>query len=127
MASKYNTDIKRNIGKIENRGKEGYTKLGLPRKKLGRPVDPYKHLPLLEQREIYRKMAYNGERLTVAQTAIAMWNPKTEPKPLSKMAVLKIEQKALAKLKVKLAALGVKSINDILTPKKGAHDEVVEM
>ena len=52
MASKYNTDIKRNIGKIENRGKEGYTKLGLPRKKLGRPVDPYKDLPLLEQRKI---------------------------------------------------------------------------
>ena len=56
MASKYNTDVKRNIGKIENRGKEGFTKLGLPRKKLGRPVDPYKHLPLLEQRKIYRAM-----------------------------------------------------------------------
>ena len=127
MASKYNTDIKRNIGKIENRGKEGYTKLGLPRKKLGRPVDPYKDLPLLEQRKIYREMHRNGERLTVAQTAVAMWNPETESKPLSKMAVLKIEQKALAKMKAKLAALGLNSINDIIEPKRGAHDEVVEM
>ena len=116
MASKYRTDIVRHVGKIENRGKEGYTKLGLSRKKLGRPTDPYKHLPLLEQRKIYREMHKKGQQLTVAQTAIAMWNPKTEPKPLSKMAVLKIEQKALAKLKTKLAVLGIKNLNDILAP-----------
>ena len=127
MASKYRTDIVRRVGKIENRGKEGYTKLGLPRKKLGRPTDPYKDLPLLEQRKIYLEMHKKGQRLTVAQTAIAMWNPETEPRPLSKMAVLKIEQKALAKLKSKLAALGIKNLNDILEPKRGAHDEIVEM
>lgn len=125
--SKYNAPVERLIGRYEDRGKPGFTKLGLPRKKLGRPTDPYKHLPLLEQRKIYREMHKKGQHLTVAQTAIAMWNPKTEPKPLSKMAVLKIEQKALAKLKSKLAALGIKNLNDILEPKRGAHDEIVEM
>lgn len=124
MASKYNTDIKRNIGKIENRGKEGYTKLGLPRKKLGRPVDPYKDLPLLEQRKIYREMHRNGERLTVAQTAVAMWNPETEPKPLSKMAVLKIEQRALEKLRAKMKELGIKGLDDIFSPHREEASQV---
>jgi len=104
------------VGRLEDRGKPGFTKLGLPRKKLGRPVDPYKHLPLEEQREAYLKLHKSGMRLSLDATRIAMWNPATEKAPMSKMAVLKIEQRALAKLKAKLKELGINSLDDVLSP-----------
>lgn len=103
------------VGRFEDRGKPGFTKLGLPRKKLGRPRDIYKDLPLEQQREAYLAMHKKGQSLTISQTAIAMWNPETEKQPLSKMAVLKIEQRALSKLKSKLASLGIKSLDDVFS------------
>ena len=114
--SKYNAPVERLIGRFEDRGKPGFTKLGLPRKKLGRPRDINKDLPLEEQRKVYLEMHRKGQKLTVSQTAIAMWNPETEKRPLTKMAVLKIEQRALAKLKSKLALLGIKSLDDVFSP-----------
>lgn len=114
--SKYNAPVERLIGRFEDRGKPGFTKLGLPRKKLGRPRDINKDLPLEEQRKVYLEMHRKGQKLTVSQTAIAMWNPETEKRPLTKMAVLKIEQRALAKLKSKLASLGIKSLDDVFSP-----------
>ena len=122
--SKYNTPVERLIGRYEDRGKPGFTKLGLPRKKLGRPRDENKDLPLEEQRKVYLEMHRKGQKLTVSQTAIAMWNPETEKRPLTKMAVLKIEQRALAKLKSKLASLGIKSLDDIFSPHREEASQV---
>lgn len=116
--SKYNAPVERLIGRYEDRGKPGFTKLGLPRKKLGRPRDENKDLPLEEQRKVYLEMHRKGQKLTVEQTRLAIWNPETEAKPLTKMAVLKIEQRALAKLKTKLASLGIKSLDDVFSPNR---------
>lgn len=114
--SKYNTSVERLIGRFEDRGKPGFTKLGLPRKKLGRPRDENKDLPLEEQRKVYLEMHKKGEKLTVEQTRLAIWDPETEAKPLTKMAVLKIERRALEKLKAKLASFGIKSLDDVFPP-----------
>ncbi len=122
--SKYNAPVERLIGRYEDRGKPGFTKLGLPRKKLGRPRDANKDLSLEEQRKVYIEMHKKGQKLTVSQTAIAMWDPETEEKPLTKMAVLKIEQRALAKLKTKLASLGINSLDDVFSPH---HEEASQM
>ena len=116
--SKCNISDETLVGRYENRGKPGFTKLGLPRKKLGRPRDVNKDLPLEEQRKVYREMHRKGQPLTVSQTAIAMWDPKTEKRPLTKMAVLKIEQRVLAKLKSLLALLGIKSLDDVFSPRR---------
>lgn len=116
--SKRNISDETLVGRYENRGKPGFTKLGLPRKKLGRPRDVNKDLPLEEQRKVYREMHRKGQPLTVSQTAIAMWDPKTEKRPLTKMAVLKIEQRVLAKLKSLLALLGIKSLDDVFSPRR---------
>lgn len=114
--SKCNISDETLVGRYENRGKPGFTKLGLPRKKLGRPRDVNKDLPLEEQRKVYREMHRKGQPLTVSQTAIAMWDPKTEKRPLTKMAVLKIEQRVLAKLKSKLTSLGINNLDDVFSP-----------
>jgi len=122
--SKYNVPVERLIGRYEDRGKPGFTKLGLPRKKLGRPRDANKDLSLEEQRKVYIEMHKKGEKLTVEQTRLAIWDPETEEKPLTKMAVLKIEQRALAKLKTKLASLGINSLDDVFSPH---HEEASQM
>lgn len=122
--SKYNAPVERLIGRYEDRGKPGFTKLGLPRKKLGRPRDANKDLSLEEQRKVYLEMHKKGEKLTVEQTRLAIWDPETEEKPLTKMAVLKIEQRALAKLKTKLASLGINSLDDVFSPH---HEEASQM
>lgn len=122
--SKYNAPVERLIGRYEDRGKPGFTKLGLSKKKLGRPRDINKDLPLEEQRKVYLEMHRKGQGLTVSQTAIAMWNPETEERPLTKMAVLKIEQRALAKLKSKLSSLGIKSLDDMFSPHRENASQV---
>lgn len=122
--SKYNAPVERLIGRYEDRGKPGFTKLGLPKKKLGRPRDINKDLPLEEQRKVYLEMHRKGQGLTASQTAIAMWNPETEERPLTKMAVLKIEQRALAKLKSKLSSLGIKSLDDVFSPHRENASQV---
>ena len=116
--SKCNISDETLVGRYENRGKPGFTKLGLPRKKLGRPRDVNKDLPLEEQRKVYREMHRKGQPLTVSQTAIAMWDPKTEKRPLTKMAVLKIEQRVLAKLKSMLVSLGINNLDDVFSPRR---------
>ncbi len=111
MTSKKNTP---KVGRYEDRGKPGFTKLGLPRKKLGRPRDVNKDLPLEKQREVYLALHKKGVPLTLEQTRICIWDPKTEAHPPSKMAIQKIEQRALAKLKAKLLELGIKNVDDVL-------------
>jgi len=122
--SKYNAPVERLIGRYEDRGKPGFTKLGLPRKKLGRPRDINKDLPLEEQRKVYLEMHKKGIPLTVEQTQLCIWNPETEAKPLTKMAVLKIEQRALEKLRAKMKELGIKGLDDIFSPH---HEEASQV
>lgn len=110
------------IGRVEDRGKEGFTKLGLPRKKLGRPRDVNKDLSLEEQRKIYLEMHRKGQKLTVEQTRLAIWNPETEARPLSKMMILKIEQKALEKLRAKLKEIGINGLDDVLSPRRDVSE-----
>ena len=58
-----------------------------------------------------------GEALTLDETAAALWNPETEAHPMTSMGVLKIEKKALAKLKTKLSAFGISSLDDLFDAK----------
>ena len=55
--------------------------------------------------------------LTLDETAFAIWNPDTEKKPMSPMGVLKIERRALEKLKAELKKYGISSLDDVFDPK----------
>ena len=59
----------------------------------------------------------NGERLTLDETACAMWDPESGKKPMSALGILKIERRALAKLKAALAKYGIKGIDDMFEAK----------
>ena len=59
----------------------------------------------------------SGECLTLEETAAAIWNPKTEAHPMTCMGVLKIEKKALSKLKAQLSKYGIKDLSDVVEPK----------
>ncbi len=72
---------------------------------------------MLEHRKRCLKKHQDGEALTLDETAFAMWNPELEKKPLSPMGVLKIERRALAKLKDELAKNGIKGLDDVFDPK----------
>lgn len=87
-------------------------------KKNGRPVDVWKDLPLEEQRIIYNDMHRRGIPLTLDQTRIAMWNPKTEKAPITRSGTRAIENRALAKLKLKLKQLGITRLDDVLNLSK---------
>lgn len=58
-----------------------------------------------------------GECLTLDETAFAMWDPEHEDKPLSAMGVLKVERRALAKLKTELKKIGISNLDDVFDPK----------
>lgn len=58
-----------------------------------------------------------GERLTLEETAVALWNPEKEKQPMTCMGILKIEKRALSKLRSKLAEYGIKDITDIFEPR----------
>lgn len=55
-----------------------------------------------------------GHRLTLDETAVMIWNPKKEKKPLSAMGVLKIERRALAKIRKGLAKMGITKLEDVV-------------
>jgi uncharacterized protein YqeY len=65
-----------------------------------------------------------GERLTFVETALAMWDPKTEERPLTSMAICKIEQRALKKLKDALKEYGINGIDDMF---ENRHREFAHM
>lgn len=58
-----------------------------------------------------------GERLTLEETAVAIWDPESEKQPMTCMGILKIEKRALDKLRNKLKTFGIKNLNDIFEPK----------
>ena len=55
-----------------------------------------------------------GHKLTLDETAVMIWNPKKEKKPLSAMGVLKIERRALEKIRKGLAKYGITKLDDVL-------------
>lgn len=59
----------------------------------------------------------NGEALTLEETALAIWKPDVEKKPLSAMGVLKIERRALDKLKLAFKKYGIYNLDDIFDPR----------
>lgn len=87
-------------------------------KKNGRPVDIWKDLPLEEQRIIYNDMHKRGIPLTLDQTRIALWNPETEKNPITRSGIRAIENRALAKLKLKLKKFGITKLDDVFNLSK---------
>lgn len=72
---------------------------------------------MLEFKKQCLKKHEAGECLTLDETAFAIWDPEKDSKPMSPMGILKIERRALAKLKVELANHGIKNLDDIFDPK----------
>ena len=68
------------------------------------------------KKEALRRRA-EGERLTLEETAVAIWDPNTEKQPLTCMGVLKIEKKALEKMRVALKKYGINDLSDVIEPK----------
>ena len=68
---------------------------------------------IIKKKDALKKYA-SGERLTLEETALAIWDPATQKKPMTTMGILKIEKKALAKLKIGLKKYGINDISDVL-------------
>lgn len=84
---------------------------------------------MLEFKEQCLKKHSGGERLTLDETAFALWDPEKEAKPMTPMGILKIEKRALLKLKTKLKDYGINSIDDLFDPKfreNGRQDSTKE-
>lgn len=67
----------------------------------------------LEAKKLALRKHAEGKPLTLEETAVAIWNPDLEKHPMTCMGVLKIEKKALEKLKAKLKLIGVKDLSDV--------------
>jgi len=67
----------------------------------------------------------SGKSLTLEETAAAIWNPDAEPKPMTAMGVLKIENKALAKLKSKLKEINIKNLDDVFESRSREYSKPV--
>jgi len=59
----------------------------------------------------------DGKRLTYEETAFALWDEKSEAKPMSAMGIYKIEKRALEKLKEALKKYNIHGLDDIFEPK----------
>lgn len=59
----------------------------------------------------------HGDCLTLEETALAIWDPLTERRPMTCMGVLKIERRALTKLKEQLGRYGINSLSDVFENK----------
>lgn len=72
---------------------------------------------MLEFKKQCLKKHEMGEPLTLEETAFAMWNPETENKPMTAMGVLKIERRALDKMKLALKKYGIHNLDDVFDPR----------
>ena len=63
------------------------------------------------------KKHHDGKSLTLDETAFAVWDPDAQAKPMSPMGILKIERRALDKLKCELKKHGISSLDDVFDPK----------
>lgn len=58
-----------------------------------------------------------GYPLSLEETSLAIWNPDVEDYPMTSMGVLKIEKRALAKLKIELKKKNIVGIDDLFESK----------
>lgn len=72
---------------------------------------------MLEFKEQCLKKHEAGENLTLDETAFAIWNPEKESKPMTPMGILKIERRALDKLKTALKKYGINNLDDVFDPR----------
>lgn len=59
----------------------------------------------------------DGKCLTLEETAFAIWDPEKEAHPITPMGVLKIERRALEKVKLALKKYGINNLDDVFDPK----------
>ena len=86
--------------------------------KRGRPRKDSFALPLLQQREIAIAKHLSGELLTLDETALAIWNPKVEAKPMTRMGMQKFEKRILAKLRLALRKYGIHDLSDVIETRR---------
>ena len=55
-----------------------------------------------------------GHNLNLNEIAVMIWNPKKETKPLSAMGILKIERRALLKIRKGFAKMGITKLDDVV-------------
>ena len=80
---------------------------------------------MLEFKKQCIKKHENGECLSLEETAFAIWDPETQKKPLTPMGILKIERRALEKLKLSLKKYGINNLDDVFDPRhrENGHQE----
>lgn len=71
---------------------------------------------LQAKKDALRKRA-EGNTLTLEETAVAIWNPEKEKHPMTCMGILKIEKRALQKLKNALKKYHITSLDDVIEPR----------
>ena len=71
----------------------------------------------LKQKEIALAKHKAGKRLTLEETALAIWDPDSSKKPMTCMGIQKIEKRALEKLRVALKRYNINGLSDIIEPK----------
>lgn len=76
-------------------------------------IDKYKMLKASAEEKLN-----HGHRLTLDETAVMIWNPKKEKKPMTAMGILKIEKRALAKIRKGLAKYGITKFADVFVETK---------
>ena len=86
--------------------------------KRGRPRKDSLQLPLLQQKEIALAKHASGELLTLDETALAIWDPKTEKKPMTRMGMLKFEKRILEKLRKALFKYGIRNLSDVIETRR---------
>ena len=59
----------------------------------------------------------SGEPLSLEETSLAIWNPEIEDYPMTSMGILKIEKRALAKLKIALKKKNIVGLDDLFESK----------
>lgn len=65
-----------------------------------------------------------GAPLTLEETAIAIWDPKSGKKPMTSMGIYKIQMKALEKLKLELRKYHITKIDDVVSTKYREYGKI---
>ena len=71
----------------------------------------------LKMKKIALRKHESGERLTLEETSYAIWDPKNEKHPMTCMGILKIEKRALSKLKEALKKYHIHDLSDVIEPR----------
>lgn len=87
------------------------------KRKRGRPRKEFSSLQDKEDAVVLKYL--NGEPMTLDETALAMWmsEGRKAKRPMTKVGVLSIENRALAKLREGLKKYGINNLDDVLFPK----------